>query len=66
LAISGALVRLLRSQSDASIPSSKSVPDRTDAARILAALIKDMPGVFAIDTTTEAAALREETSGSDI
>ncbi|MGC1155506.1 hypothetical protein [Mycobacterium sp.] len=41
-------------------------PDCTDAPRILAALIKDMPGALAIDTMGVAAALRDETSGSDI
>lgn len=41
-------------------------PDRIDAARILAALIRDLPGGQAVDTPAVAAALPENTSGSDI
>ena len=41
-------------------------PNRTDAARILAALIRDLPGGKTVDTATVAAALPENTSGSDI
>lgn len=41
-------------------------PDRTVAARILAALIHDLAGSEAVDTTAVAAALPENTSGSDI
>lgn len=41
-------------------------PDRADAARILAALIRDLPGGHAVDTAAVAAALPEKTSGSDI
>lgn len=41
-------------------------PTHTDAARILAALIRDLPGGPAVDTAAVAAALPENTSGSDI
>ncbi|MDX1873303.1 ATP-binding protein [Mycolicibacterium sp. 120266] len=41
-------------------------PNRTDAARILAALINDLPGAQAIDPAAVVAALPEGTSGSDI
>jgi cell division protease FtsH len=41
-------------------------PDRTDAARILAALITGLPGGPAVDTPAVVAALPEHTSGSDI
>ncbi|MCA2245868.1 ATP-binding protein [Mycobacterium sp. WUMAC-067] len=41
-------------------------PNRTDAARILTALIYDLPGGAAVDTATVAATLPEKTSGSDI
>lgn len=41
-------------------------PNRTDAARILAALINDLPGAQAIDPAAVVAALPESTSGSDI
>ncbi len=41
-------------------------PTHTDAARILAALIEDLPGGPAVDVAAVAAALPENTSGSDI
>lgn len=41
-------------------------PNRADAARILAALIRDIPGGAAVDTAAVVAALPERTSGSDI
>ncbi|BBX75689.1 hypothetical protein [Mycobacterium shinjukuense] len=41
-------------------------PNRADAARILAALIRDISGGHAVDTAAVAAALPERTSGSDI
>lgn len=41
-------------------------PKRVDAARILAALIRDIPGGELVDTTAVVAALPERTSGSDI
>ncbi len=41
-------------------------PNHTDAARILAVLINDLPGGRAVDTAAVAAALPEQTSGSDI
>lgn len=41
-------------------------PTHTDAARILAALIEDLPGGPAVDVAVVAAALPENTSGSDI
>jgi cell division protease FtsH len=41
-------------------------PSRTDAARILAAFIGDLPGAQAVDAAAVAAALPENTSGSDI
>lgn len=41
-------------------------PDHADAARILAALIGDLPGGQAVDTAAVAVALPENTSGSDI
>lgn len=41
-------------------------PGRTDAARILAALLRDLPGGRAVDAATVVAALPENTSGSDI
>jgi cell division protease FtsH len=41
-------------------------PDRADAARILAALITDLPGGLAVDTRAVVAALPERTSGSDL
>jgi cell division protease FtsH len=41
-------------------------PTRTDAARILAALIRGLPGGQAVDTASVVAALPEHTSGSDI
>jgi cell division protease FtsH len=41
-------------------------PNRAEAARILAALIADLPGGPAVDTSTVVAALPERTSGSDI
>jgi cell division protease FtsH len=41
-------------------------PNATDAARILSALIRDLPGSQAVDTATVVAALPEHTSGSDI
>ena len=41
-------------------------PNRTDAGRILAALIGGLPGAQAVDTAAVVAALPEHTSGSDI
>lgn len=41
-------------------------PSRVDAARILAALIGDIPGGREVDTAAVVAALPERTSGSDI
>jgi len=41
-------------------------PNRTDAARILAALVRDLPGGPAVDTAAVVAELPENTSGSDI
>jgi cell division protease FtsH len=41
-------------------------PSPTDAARILGALIRDLPGSQGVDTATVVAALPERTSGSDI
>ncbi|MCA2320444.1 ATP-binding protein [Mycobacterium intracellulare] len=41
-------------------------PSPTDAARIMAALIQDLPGCRAVDTAAVAAILPENTSGSDI
>lgn len=41
-------------------------PTRTDAARILDALLAGMPGAKTVDTTEVAAALPEDTSGSDL
>jgi cell division protease FtsH len=41
-------------------------PNRTDAARILAALIDCLPGGQTVDTAAVVAALPENTSGSDI
>lgn len=41
-------------------------PNRADAARILAALIHDIPGGQTVDSATVVAALPERTSGSDI
>jgi cell division protease FtsH len=41
-------------------------PSRADAARILAALIADLPGWQAVDTAAVVAGLPERTSGSDI
>lgn len=41
-------------------------PDRADAARILAALIRDIPGGPDVDTAAVVCALPEKTSGSDI
>jgi cell division protease FtsH len=41
-------------------------PSLTGAARILAALIRGLPGGQAVDTATVVAALPENTSGSDI
>jgi len=41
-------------------------PNPTDAARILAALIGDLPGGRAVDTAAVVAALPEHTSGSDL
>jgi cell division protease FtsH len=41
-------------------------PSRADAARILAALIRDIPGGQAVDTAAVVPALPERTSGSDI
>ncbi|GAB7144790.1 ATP-binding protein [Mycobacterium riyadhense] len=41
-------------------------PNRADAARILATLIRDIPGGHAVDTAAVVAALPEQTSGSDI
>ena len=42
------------------------MPNRIDAARILAALIRDIPGGEVVDTAAVVAALPERTSGSDI
>jgi cell division protease FtsH len=41
-------------------------PTGADAARILAALIRGIPGAHAVDTAAVVAALPEQTSGSDI
>lgn len=41
-------------------------PNRADAARILAALIKDIPDGHTVDVAAVAAALPDHTSGSDI
>jgi cell division protease FtsH len=41
-------------------------PTRTDAARILAALVQDLPGGPAVDTAAVVAELPDNTSGSDI
>jgi DNA-binding Lrp family transcriptional regulator len=41
-------------------------PNPTDAARILAALIRDLPGGRDVDTAVVVAALPENTTGSDI
>jgi cell division protease FtsH len=41
-------------------------PSRTDAVRILAALIRDVPGSEAVDTTAAVAAPLKLTNGSDI
>ena len=41
-------------------------PNGADAARILAALIRDIPGGQVVDTAAIVAALPERTSGSDI
>jgi SpoVK/Ycf46/Vps4 family AAA+-type ATPase len=41
-------------------------PTRTDAARILAALITNLPGADTVDTHAVVAALPEHTSGSDL
>ncbi len=41
-------------------------PSRADSARILAALIRDIPGGCHVDTAAVVAALPERTSGSDI
>ncbi|ARG59639.1 ATP-binding protein [Mycobacterium kansasii] len=41
-------------------------PSRADAARILTALLRDLPGGRAVDAATVVAALPENTSGSDI
>jgi cell division protease FtsH len=41
-------------------------PNHADAARILAALIGDLPGAGGVDTAAVVAALPERTSGSDI
>lgn len=41
-------------------------PNRTDVARILTALIRDLPGGRAVDAAAVTAALPENTSGSDI
>ena len=41
-------------------------PTGADAARILAALIRGIPGAQAVDTAAVVAALPERTSGSDI
>ena len=43
-----------------------SLPNGADAARILAALIRDIPGGQVVDTAAVVAALPERTSGSDI
>ena len=43
-----------------------SLPNGADAARILAALIRDIPGGQVVDTAAIVAALPERTSGSDI
>lgn len=43
-----------------------SYPTRADAARILTALLTDMPGVDHVDTDAVAAALPHDTSGSDL
>ena len=56
-----------RSGPGGSTPSSRShYPTRADAARILAALIADLPGWQAVDTAAVVAAMPERTSGSDI
>ncbi|HEX2283988.1 MAG TPA: ATP-binding protein [Mycobacterium sp.] len=41
-------------------------PNRADAARILAALIRDIPGGQVVDTAAVVAAFPEQTTGSDI
>jgi cell division protease FtsH len=41
-------------------------PTRTDAARILTALITNLPGAATVDTHAVVAALPEQTSGSDL
>lgn len=41
-------------------------PNRVDAARILAALVRDIPGGREVDTAAVVSALPERTSGSDI
>jgi cell division protease FtsH len=41
-------------------------PTRTDAARILTALITGLPGADTVDTRVVAAAVPEQTSGSDL
>jgi SpoVK/Ycf46/Vps4 family AAA+-type ATPase len=41
-------------------------PDRADAARILSAFTRDLPGGGLVDAAAVAAALPERTSGSDI
>ena len=41
-------------------------PNRTDAARILAALLGDLPGGRTVDTEAVVTALPESTSGSDV
>ncbi|MDO3401268.1 ATP-binding protein [Mycolicibacterium neoaurum] len=41
-------------------------PTRTDAARILTALLTGLPGADAVDTSAVAATLPEHTSGSDL
>jgi cell division protease FtsH len=41
-------------------------PTRTDAARILSALITGLPGADTVDTHAVAAAVPEQTSGSDL